>query len=355
MADMGVADAVELVAREAGLTIVGPEDLTFSRRRSGDGFTFLRADGKPVRDKRIIRRFQSLAIPPAYEDVKLASNARAHLQATGRDAAGRVQYRYHPKWDLVRESMKVERLDALLRSLPAIRNQVSRDLSRRDLDKRKALAAGVALLDATHMRVGCDRYAKENKSFGVSTLMKHHVEVGRNQVALNFRGKGGKDITCRVKSPRLARALARLLELPGRRLLQFRGEGRTVRVIRAEDINDYLSEIAGRPVSAKDLRALGACAAAAEKMIQIDPAESERQQSRQLSEVMKDVSKRLANTPAIVRKSYVHAVVVEGFLSGDLRDAYGRARGGTGIRRVEKAVGILVDDYKRSLLHSDPK
>ncbi|GGE37772.1 DNA topoisomerase I [Agaricicola taiwanensis] len=352
MVDTSTSDAVELAAREAGLIIVGPDDLTFSRRKAGEGFIFLRADGKPVKDKRLIKRFQSLAIPPAYEDVRLAPNARAHLQATGRDAAGRVQYRYHPKWDRVRESMKVERLDALLRSLPAIRRRVSQDLSRRTLDRQKALAAGVALLDATHMRIGCDRYAKANKSFGVSTLMKHHVEVGRNQVALRFRGKGGKDISCCVESPRLARALARLMELPGRRLLKYRRQGKAVGVIRAEDINDYLSEIAGRPVTAKDLRALGACAAAAEKMVKIDPAESESQQRRQIASVMKDVSERLANTPAIVRKSYVHAVVVDGFVSGDLQEAYDSARARSGVRRVEKALKVLVDQHKASLLYS---
>jgi DNA topoisomerase-1 len=352
MADVSASDAIELAAREAGLIIVGPDELTYSRRREGDGFVFLRADGKPVLDKRIIKRLHALAIPPAYEDVRLAPNARAHLQATGKDAAGRVQYRYHPKWDLVRESMKVERLDALLRSLPAIRSRVSEDLSRRHLDRRKALAAGVALLDATHMRVGCDRYAKANKSFGVSTLMKHHVEVGRSRVALRFIGKGGKDISCCVESPRLARALQRLLELPGRRLLKYRGTDNKVRFIRAEDINFYLSEIAGRPVSAKDLRALGACAAAAEKMVNIDPAESEAQQRRQIAGVMKDVSERLANTPAIVRKSYVHAVVVEGFLSGDLHEAYEHARSRSGVRRVEKALGALVKQHKIALLHS---
>jgi DNA topoisomerase-1 len=348
-ADVGDSDvAVAMVAKQAGLVLASPDDLTVERRRDGKDFIYVKANGQPVRDERMIKRFRSLAVPPAYEEVRLAANARAHLQAVGRDEAGRLQYRYHPKWNEVRENLKVERLASALKALPKIRAAASRDLSRRALDRRKALAAAVSLLDATHMRVGCEQYARKNKSFGIATLQKRHIDIRHETLSLSFVGKGGKDITCMVRSPRLVRALARMVELPGRRLLKYRDEGGRIRNIRAEDINAYLSEIAGLPVTAKDLRGLGACAAAAEQLIEIDPAETESRQRRQIAEVMRGVSERLANTPAIVRKSYVHAVVVEGFRSGALRQAYEASRGRAGVRRVERALRALVDQHSAS-------
>lgn len=342
--DRSLTDAaVNMAIGQAGLVLVSPESLTIRRQQDRDGFVYVHGNGRVVKDKRLIRRLNALAVPPAYEDVWLASEAYAHLQAIGRDQAGRLQYRYHPKWDIVREELKVERLAAALRALPAIRARVSRDLSRRSLERDKALAAAVMLIDATHMRVGCDQYARKNRSFGISTLLRRHVSIGREVIGLSFRGKGGKDITCQVRSAPLARALRRMSELSGQRLLKYRNAEGKVRAISAADVNRYLADIAGEAVTAKDLRMLGACAAAARQLVEIDPAESESRRKRQVAEVMRGVSERLANTPAIVRKSYVHAVVVEGFASGRLRKAFDRARAGQGVRRVERALRLLVE------------
>lgn len=337
---------VEEIAREAGLTIASPDDLVITRRRSGKGFFYIDENGKRIADAAVVARIKSLAIPPAYEGVKIAADPKLHLQATGRDEAGRLQYRYHPDWDAVRETRKVERLDRVIEALPKLRRAVQRDMASPKLGKRKALAAAVALIDETHIRVGCETYVRSNKAYGASTLLKRHVRVRGEGVELAFRGKGGKDVTLRMRSPRLARALSRLGSLPGRRLFQYRGEDGKVRRITAVDVNAYLREITGLPVTAKDLRQLGASASAAEELVEVEPAASETGRRRQLAAVMRAISDRLSNTPAVVRKSYVHAVVVEGFASGALRKAYDGARGRPGLRRAEKAVAGLVKRMK---------
>ncbi|PZQ15878.1 MAG: hypothetical protein DI565_08610 [Ancylobacter novellus] len=337
---------VEEIAREAGLTIASPDDLVITRRRSGKGFFYIDENGKRIADAAVVARIKSLAIPPAYEGVKIAADPKLHLQATGRDEAGRLQYRYHPDWDAVRETRKVERLDRVIEALPKLRRAVQRDMASPKLGKRKALAAAVALIDETHIRVGCETYVRSNKAHGASTLLKRHVRVRGEGVELAFRGKGGKDVTLRMRSPRLARALSRLGSLPGRRLFQYRGEDGKVRRITAVDVNAYLREITGLPVTAKDLRQLGASASAAEELVEVEPAASETGRRRQLAAVMRAISDRLSNTPAVVRKSYVHAVVVEGFASGALRKAYDGARGRPGLRRAEKAVARLVERMK---------
>lgn len=337
---------VEEIAREAGLTIASPDDLVITRRRSGKGFFYIDENGKRIADAAVVARIKSLAIPPAYEGVKIAADPKLHLQATGRDEAGRLQYRYHPDWDAVRETRKVERLDRVIEALPKLRRAVQRDMASPKLGKRKALAAAVALIDETHIRVGCETYVRSNKAHGASTLLKRHVRVRGEGVELAFRGKGGKDVALRMRSPRLARALSRLGSLPGRRLFQYKSEDGGIRRITAVDVNAYLREITGLPVTAKDLRQLGASASAAEELVEVEPAASETGRRRQLAAVMRAISDRLSNTPAVVRKSYVHAVVVEGFASGALRKAYDGARGRPGLRRAEKAVARLVERMK---------
>ena len=337
---------VEEIAREAGLTIASPDDLVITRRRSGKGFFYIDENGKRIADAAVVARIKSLAIPPAYEGVKIAADPKLHLQATGRDEAGRLQYRYHPDWDAVRETRKVERLDRVIEALPKLRRAVQRDMASPKLGKRKALAAAVALIDETHIRVGCETYVRSNKAHGASTLLKRHVRVRGEGVELAFRGKGGKDVALRMRSPRLARALSRLGSLPGRRLFQYKSEDGGIRRITAVDVNAYLREITGLPVTAKDLRQLGASASAAEELVEVEPAASETGRRRQLAAVMRAISDRLSNTPAVVRKSYVHAVVVEGFASGALRKAYDGARGRPGLRRAEKAVAGLVKRMK---------
>lgn len=347
MAAEEIDEGLARAAKEAGLTIGSAEDLTIRRRRAGKGFTYVDADGRRISDAAAVARIKSLAIPPAYEEVRVAADERLHLQAVGRDEAGRVQYRYHPDWDTVRETRKVERLDRVIEALPKLRRTIARDMASPKLGKRKALASAVALIDETHIRVGSEAYVRSNKAHGAATLLKRHVKVRGETVELSFRGKGGRDVSARMRSPRLARALSRIGALPGRRLFQYRDEEGVVRRVTAVDVNAYLREVTGLPVTAKDLRQLGASASAAEELVAIEPASSETGRRRQLATVMRAISSRLANTPAVVRKSYVHSVVVEAFASGALRKAHRKSRGRPGLRRAEKTLARLVARMKR--------
>ncbi len=347
MAGQEDAPQVAEIAAEAGLKLTAPRDLSIVRKRAGQGFVYLDGKGRRVTDEEQLARIRSLAIPPAYEDVRIAADARRHLQATGRDEAGRTQYRYHPDWDVVRETRKVERLDRVIESLPKLRAAVARDMASPKLSRVKALASAVALIDETHIRVGCETYVRSNKAHGASTLLKRHVKVRGETVKLGFRGKGGKDIEVSLRSGRLARALDRVGSLPGRRLFQYKDETGKVRRITSVDVNAYLRDVTGLPITAKDLRTLGASATAVESLVDIEPAVSETGRRRQLAGVMRAVSERLSNTPAVVRKSYVHAVVVEAFASGALKAAHDGARGRPGLRRAEKTVARLVTRLKR--------
>jgi DNA topoisomerase-1 len=319
----------------------GVDDLTIRRVRVGRHFGYRDAQGEKIADEETLKRIRSLAIPPAYEDVRIAADPRAHLQAIGRDEAGRLQHRYHPDWDRVRERRKLKRLARLIDALPKLRERIATDMKDRNLSRAKALACAAAVIDRCHIRVGNEVYAQTNGSHGASTLLKRHVTVTGKHVALAFRGKGGKDIACGRDDAPLARALTRLKTLPGRRLFQYRAEDGSVATVRAGDINAYLREAAGLPVSSKDLRMLAANAAAAELLLSTDLAASERGRKRQLADIMRAIAERLVNTPAVVRKSYVHEIVVSSYASGRLRQAYRKARGRGFCSRIERALGLL--------------
>ena len=331
----------------SGLHHVEREGLAIVRLKAGRGFSYRDAEGRRISDEAVLARIRALAIPPAYRDVRIAVDPRAYLQAIGRDEAGRLQHRYHPDWASVREEAKVDRLLGLIAVLPRIRAAVRRDLAAKALSQAKALACAVALIDDSHIRVGCETYVRTSGSRGASTLLKRQAAVKGGRIELNFRGKGGRKIRCGIRDTQLARALKRLSSLPGSRLIQYRGAGGRVRPIAAADVNAYLRRIAGQAVSAKDLRMLGACAAALEHFAVVEPAASETARRRQVASVMRAVSEHLANTPAVVRKSYVHAVVIEGFADGSLAGAYQKARSATFRRRAEAALGRLVALHAR--------
>jgi DNA topoisomerase I len=318
-----------------------PEDLSITRIRVGRNFGYRDAEGGKITDEATLARIRALAIPPAYRDVQIASDPRGHLQAVGRDEAGRIQHRYHPDWEKVRERRKLKRLAQLVEALPRLRERIAADLKGRELSRAKALACAAAIIDRCHIRVGNEVYARSNGSHGASTLLKRHIAVTGSHVALSFRGKGGKDIACARDDAPLARALTRLATLPGRRLFQYRDEDGAVALISAAEINAYLREAAGLPVSSKDLRMLAANAAAAELLLATDIATSERGRKRQLADIMRAISERLVNTPAVVRKSYVHAIVVSSYASGKLQRVYRRARARGGCSRIERALGLL--------------
>jgi DNA topoisomerase-1 len=306
------------------------DELTIRRRRNGHGFKFLSPNGRPIRDARTIGRLKRLAVPPAYRDVRFASDPMAHMQAVGRDSAGRAQYRYHPDWDKVREKRKAPHLRDLVRMLPAIRSAVGRHLCERTLSREFALAAVIELIASTALRPGSEAYAQEHGTRGAATLLKSDVTIAKDRIGLRFRGKGGKIIEREVRSKRLAAALRRLKALPGRRLFQYRAEDGTVRPARRRDVNAFLRAIASYRVSLKDFRTMIACARALDNLAALEPKASDSGRRRQLKAAFCAVSEQLANTPAICRKSYVHGVVIDAFengLLGRIKSARSRVSG----------------------------
>jgi DNA topoisomerase-1 len=316
---MSQRSIVARLADEKGLVIAGPEALTLRRQRCGKGFAFVTPSGAFVRDAAEIRRLKALAVPPAYINVRFAADPAAHLQAVGEDAAGRLQYRYHPKWAEVREALKARRLAGLARSLPTIRRAVSHCLSSEEIDRRFVAASVVELVSLTAIRAGGEEYARERGTRGATTLLKSNVKLAdKGVVMLSFKAKGGKIITKEVRSARFHAAVARLLELPGRRLFQCR-EVDTVRPVRAAEVNAFLQDIAGRRISLKDFRTLVASAAALKALAETDPADSERQRRRQVREAVVEIAEALANTPTVCRTSYVHDAVIAAFEAGTLK------------------------------------
>jgi len=308
---------IKTLADEQGLSIVTPEALTIRRVRCGTGFSYRNGHG-PVRDTAELARLKSLAVPPAYLDVRYAADPKAHLQAVGTDAAGRLQYRYHPQWTLVREGLKARRLARLARALPAIRRAVARALSGDTEDASFAIAAVVHLVSLTAIRAGGESYARERGTRGATTLLKSNVRIAGKSVVLEFKGKGGKAVSKEVRDARLKTALGRLMGLPGRRLFQYRGADGSLRQLKAGDVNAFLRETAGRRISLKDFRTLVASTNALEALVATEPAASERARRSQVATAVNAVAGELDNTPTVCRTSYVHGAVVEAFEDGKL-------------------------------------
>lgn len=309
---------IETLAREKGLTIVGPDALTIRRQRCGRGFAFRAASGAALRNRADIARLKALAIPPAYADVRFAADPSAHLQAVGTDAAGRLQYRYHPKWTEVREALKARRLASLARALPDIERAVVKALHAETVDAGFVLAAVVRLVSLTAIRAGGEAYAREHGTRGATTLLKSNVRTVEGVLTLQFKAKGGKPVSKEVRDPRLVAAVDALMLLPGRRLFQYRTADGDLHPVRAGDVNAFLCSIAGRRISLKDFRTLVASSSVLEALAATEPASSERGRRSQLRTVVTAVAEELANTPTVCRKSYVHEAVVTAFEEGAL-------------------------------------
>ncbi|TAJ32492.1 MAG: DNA topoisomerase IB [Reyranella sp.] len=316
--DMATIAAINRLMKEQGLKRVSQAALRLQRQRCGRGFRFVDASGATIRDGETLARLKSLAMPPAYINVRYASDPRAHLQATGEDAAGRLQYRYHPDWLAIRETVKAGRLRDLARSLPRIRRSVSRALGGEACDSRYAAAAAVRLVMKAAIRAGNDAYARERGTRGATTLLKSNVEIDGVTVRLRFRAKGAKTVAREVKDKRLAGALGTLLSLPGRRLFQYRGENDTIRQLRAHEVNAFLREISGRAVSLKDFRTLLASASVMDSLSALAPAPTKRLQKAAVRDAIVAASETLANTPTVCRKSYVHDSVIAAYEEGRL-------------------------------------
>lgn len=328
-------------ARQAGLRLVSPEALSLRRQRRGRGFSYHDEAGRAVTDDRVLARVRALAIPPAYREVRIAPQADGHIQAVGRDEAGRLQYLYHPRWEDVREAQKVEHLAALCAALPAIRGRIARGLRRPEPDREKALAAIVALIDRTHIRVGCSDYVHLGRSRGAATLLKRHVEVEGSRIRLDFRGKHRLPVQCALHAPALARALEELRALRGSRMFKYRDAQGRIRKVEAAEVNRWLQEVSDAPVTAKDFRTLAATATAGERLAGVAPDPRVTHRRRQIAAVMAEVAGMLGNTPAVARRSYVHRRLVEAFESGGLQRLHAGLRPVRGLSRGECLVAAL--------------
>jgi DNA topoisomerase-1 len=300
-------------SRVGGLRLESRANLSIRRIKSGDGFAFVRANGRAVRDVATLQRLKSLAMPPAYEDVRYSHDAEAHLQAVGRDAAGRWQYRYHPDWEKVREARKARRLTAFVGVLPKIRRSVAQHLSGDQPSREFALAAVIELVARTAIRPGHESYVRLNKTRGATTLLKSNVRLEDDCVVLAFRGKGGKSLRKECDATVLVRAIETLRALPGPRLFQYRDADGAVKSVNANQVNAFLREISGVKISLKDFRTLVASAAVIESLARVSPADSARGRRRQVLEAVRAAADELTNTPAICRRSYVHESIVTAF------------------------------------------
>lgn len=336
-ASEGAVSTVKL-ARRLGLRHVGVDTLSIRRQRRGRSFTYMRADGKAIRDPAMLQRLKNLAVPPAYEDVLYAEDPQAHIQAIGRDAAGRLQYRYHPEWVKVRELRKARRLANLAEALPRLRRSVSRLLGSGEPQRELALAAVIELVARSAIRPGSETYARLRGTRGAATLLKSNVVVDGETITLKFRAKGGKTIVKQVPSPKLCAAIAVLRQLPGRRLFQYRLDNGDVRAATAHDVNCFLREIAGAPISLKDFRTLLASVSVLEALAREAPAATKRGRRRQVLEAIRAAAEDLANTPAICAKSYVHEAVVSAFEDGVLEQFAETLRNSRSVAKREQVL-----------------
>ena len=336
-------DDPSATAQAAHLRYVTDAQPGIRRLRAGRGFRYVSADGAPVRDPAILRRIRALAIPPAWQAVWICPAAHGHLQAVGRDSRGRKQYRYHSRWRAVRDETKYARLVEFARALPRIRARVRADLARRGLARETVLATVVRLLESTAIRVGNQEYARQNGSFGLTTLRNRHVTVQGSQLCFEFRGKGGKRHCVKVSDRRIAAIVRRCQDLPGQELFQYRDESGQSQTIDSADINAYLREIGGGPFTAKDFRTwVGTVLATRILAGQRQPAPTRAARVRRVREAIAHVSVQLGNTPTICRKCYVHPVVIETYLEKRLRRRPHRHLVWRGLRRDElSALSIL--------------
>lgn len=310
-------------ARAAGLVYVSDAQPGLARRRRGKGFSYHDADGGRISDVNELARIRALAIPPAYTDVWICANPRGHLQATGRDARRRKQYRYHPQWHAVRDHGKFDRVLAFGAALPALRRRVRRDLAQHGLPQSKVLALLVRLLDETLIRIGNDSYTRQNKSFGLTTLRSRHVRAQRGRLRFTFRGKSGQQREVELGDRRLARIVRSVQQLPGQRLFQYLDDDGQRHGIDSGQVNEYLRQACGEDFSAKDFRTWGGTIHAAGVLACTPLPEQggERARRMALNAAVKQVAGVLGNTPAVCRNSYIHPLIMQGWSDGSLHRA----------------------------------
>lgn len=305
-------------AQAVGLRYVTDERPGIRRERCGHGFRYRTAEGRIIRDRHTLKRISSLVIPPAWHDVWICPLDHGHLQATGRDERGRKQHLYHPRWREIRDQTKFDRLMDFARALPGIRKQIRRDLTREGLCREKVLATVVRLLEVSLIRVGNDEYARDNNSYGLTTMKNRHAKVCGAKIKFQFRGKSGKEHTVEVEDRRIARIVRACQDLPGQELFQYLDDATQKHDVGSGDVNDYLREIAGQDFTAKDFRTWAGTVSAATELRRMGPADSETDLRKNVVAAVKATAQSLGNTPAVCRKSYIHPAIIEAYLDGSL-------------------------------------
>nr|WP_315050260.1 DNA topoisomerase IB [uncultured Brevundimonas sp.] len=319
MADGAATFEVDLEA-PAGLAWCNDDTPGITRRRAGKGFTYRDAKGATVKNPKVLDRIRMLAIPPAWTDVWICPRANGHIQATGRDVKGRKQYRYHNDWSTARSEHKFDKLPAFARALPKLRERVEHDLGLKGVCRDKVLATAVRLLEITLIRVGNATYAKQNRSYGLTTLNKRHIDVDGAAMTFEFKGKSGVEHKVSVRDRRLARVVRTLEDLPGQQMFKYRTADGTLCPITSDDVNAYIREAMGEGFSAKDFRTWAGTVSAARAFRDMDPPTSQTDGRRKITVCMKAVAGLLGNTPTVCRSSYVHPVVVDLYESGRIAE-----------------------------------
>jgi DNA topoisomerase I len=321
-----------------GLTYVESSALELSRRRCGKGFSYHDSSGRAVRNKGVKARIKALAIPPAWTDVCIASDDRAHIQATGRDAEGRLQYRYHPEWEHVRSSNKERRLLRFGSALPGVRSTVKQALTGSGITRTKVIAAAVRLIDVALLRPGHEEYARERGGRGAATLLKKDVAVEGDKIVVEFKGKGGKQIKQEVEDRSLARVVRKLTALRGRRLFNAPDKNGIKRPITAREVNSFIAKAAGTDISAKDFRTFRASATALASLTKRIGHESKQSRAKAIVDAADEASEVLANTRAVARSSYIHSSIIEAYKQGKLKESLVQVRLRNGLTKIENAL-----------------
>jgi DNA topoisomerase-1 len=332
-------------AQVVGLRYVSQEQMGITRERRKQGFLYRSAQGRIVRDRHTLKRIHSLVIPPAWEKVWICPLEQGHLQATGRDERGRKQHLYHPRWREIRDQTKYDRLLEFARALPGIRKRLKRDLKHEGLCREKILATVVWLLEVSLIRVGNQEYARDNKSYGLTTMKNRHATVRGAKIKFEFRGKSGKEHIVEVEDRRIARIVRACQELPGQDLFQCVDDEGQKRTVGSGDVNDYLREITGRDFTAKDFRTWAGTVSVAYELEQLGPFEAETDAKHNVLAAVKATAQSLGNTPAVCRKSYIHPAIIEAYLDGSLipklSEGQGKAESNSSCRLRSKEAAVL--------------
>jgi DNA topoisomerase-1 len=334
----------EQAAGRAQLTYISDSEPGIRRKGAPKHFWYVGPKGEKINEGKIVRHIRTLAIPPAWTDVWISPDPNGHIQATGRDQKGRKQYRYHPDWAVERDGEKYSSLLGFAEALPSLRCQVDADLRRHGLPFERVVGSVVWLLDNTMIRIGNAAYARDNKSFGLTTLRDRHVDVTGSNLRFSFKGKSGKEWKLKLVDRRIARIVRGAQDIPGQKLFQYLDENGGRRPVRSEDVNMYIRQAAGNGFSAKHFRTWGATIHAASLLVHTEQPESLPAQKRVLNGIIDRVAARLGNTRTVCRQCYVHPAVLEAWTRGELSAEMAAANKGK--RRIEG-----LDDEEARVLH----